>query len=101
MEKANSRKAKLIRALRTAGWIYIAVIYLNTVLNTVFFPGRYLLNTPLGGKGWLGILPVLMILFMIFSFDVKKLSVKQRVIGVVIVLLLAIPPFVSLWLYST
>ena len=97
MEKANSRKAKLIRALRTAGWIYIVVIY----LNTVFFPGRYLLNTPLGGKGWLGILPVLMILFMIFSFDVKKLSVKQRVIGVVIVLLLAIPPFVSLWLYST
>ncbi len=97
MEKANSRKAKLIRALRTAGWIYIAVIY----LNTVFFPGRYLLNTPLGGKGWLGILPVLMILFMIFSSDVKKLSVKQRVIGVVIVLLLAIPPFVSLWLYST
>ncbi|HIX13850.1 MAG TPA: hypothetical protein H9985_09675 [Candidatus Anaerofilum faecale] len=68
MEKANSRKAKLIRALRTAGWIYIAVIY----LNTVFFPGRYLLNTPLGGKGWLGILPVLMILFMIFSFDVKS-----------------------------
>lgn len=97
MEKANSRKAKLIRALRTAGWIYIAVIY----LNTVFFPGRYLLNTPLGGKGWLGILPVLMILFMIFSSDVKKLSVKQRVIGVAIVLLLAIPPFVSLWLYST
>ena len=97
MEKANSRKAKLIRALRIAGWIYIVVIY----LNTVFFPGRYLLNTPLGGKGWLGILPVLMILFMIFSFDVKKLSVKQRVIGVVIVLLLAIPPFVSLWLYST
>lgn len=97
MEKANSRKAKLIRALRTAGWVYLAVIY----LNTVFFPGRYLLNTPLGGKGWLGILPVLMILFMIFSFDVKKLSVKQRVIGVVIVLLLAIPPFVSLWLYST
>ena len=92
MEKANSRKAKLIRALRTAGWVYLAVIY----LNTVFFPGRYLLNTPLGGKGWLGILPVLMILFMIFSFDVKKLSVKQRVIGVVIVLLLAIPPFVSL-----
>ena len=68
MEKANSRKAKLIRALRTAGWIDIAVIY----LNTVFFPGRYLLNTPLGGKGWLGILPVLMILFMIFSFDVKS-----------------------------
>ena len=97
MEKANSRKAKLIRALRTAGWVYLAVIY----LNTVFFPGRYLLNTPLGGKGWLGILPVLMILFMIFSFNVKKLSVKQRVIGVVIVLLLAIPPFVSLWLYST
>lgn len=97
MEKANSRKAKLIRALRTAGWVYLAVIY----LNTVFFPGRYLLNTPLGGKGWLGILPVLMILFMIFSSDVKKLSVKQRVIGVVIVLLLAIPPFVSLWLYST
>ena len=97
MEKANSRKANLIRALRTPGWIYIAVIY----LNTVFFPGRYLLNTPLGGKGWLGILPVLMILFMIFSSDVKKLSVKQRVIGVAIVLLLAIPPFVSLWLYST
>ncbi len=97
MEKANSRKAKLIRALRTAGWVYLAVIY----LNTVFFPGRYLLNTPLGGKGWLGILPVLMILFMIFSSDVKKLSVKQRVIGVVIVLLLVIPPFVSLWLYST
>lgn len=97
MEKANSRKAKLIRALRTAGWVYLAVIY----LNTVFFPGRYLLNTPLGGKGWLGILPVLMILFMIFSFDVKKLSVKQRVIGVVVILLLAIPPFVSLWLYST
>lgn len=97
MEKANSRKAKLIRALRTAGWVYLAVIY----LNTVFFPGRYLMNTPLGGKGWLGILPVLIILFMIFSFDVKKLSVKQRVIGVVIVLLLAIPPFVSLWLYST
>ena len=97
MEKANSRKAKLIRALRTAGWVYLAVIY----LNTVFFPGRYLLNTPLGGKGWLGILPVLIILFMIFSSDVKKLSVKQRVIGVVIVLLLAIPPFVSLWLYST
>ena len=97
MEKANSRKAKLIRALRTAGWVYLAVIY----LNTVFFPGRYLLNTPLGGKGWLGILPVLMILFMIFSSDVKKLSVKQRVIGVVVVLLLAIPPFVSLWLYST
>lgn len=97
MEKANSRKAKLIRALRTAGWVYLAVIY----LNTVFFPGRYLLNTPLGGKGWLGILPVLIILFMIFSSDVKKLSVKQRVIGVVVVLLLAIPPFVSLWLYST
>lgn len=97
MEKANSRKAKLIRALRTAGWVYLAVIY----LNTVFFPGRYLLNTPLGGKGWLGILPVLMILFMIFSSDVKKLSVKQRVIGVVVILLLAIPPFVSLWLYST
>ena len=68
MEKANSRKAKLIRALRTAGWIYIAVI----CLNTVFFPGRYLLNTPLGGKGWLGILPVLMILFMFFSFAVKS-----------------------------
>ena len=97
MEKANSRKAKLIRALRTAVLVYLAVIY----LNTVFFPGRYLLNTPLGGKGWLGILPVLMILFMIFSSDVKKLSVKQRVIGVVIVLLLVIPPFVSLWLYST
>lgn len=98
MEKTSSWKRNpLIRVLRTAGWIYIAVIY----LNTVFFPGRYLLNTPLGGKGWLGILPVLIILFMIFSFDVKKLSVKQRVIGVVIILLLAIPPFVSLWLYST
>lgn len=98
MEKTSSwKRTSLIRVLRTAGWIYIAVIY----LNTVFFPGRYLLNTPLGGKGWLGILPVLIILFMIFSFDVKKLSVKQRVIGVVIILLLAIPPFVSLWLYST
>lgn len=98
MEKTSSWKRNpLIRVLRTAGWIYIAVIY----LNTVFFPGRYLLNTPLGGKGWLGILPVLILLFMIFSFDVKKLSVKQRVISVVIILLLAIPPFVSLWLYST
>lgn len=98
MEKTSSwKRTWLIRVLRTAGWIYIAVIY----LNTVFFPGRYLLNTPLGGKGWLGILPVLIILFMIFSFDAKKLSIKQRVIGVVIILLLAIPPFVSLWLYST
>lgn len=98
MEKTNSWKRNpLIRALRIVGWIYIAVIY----LNTVFFPGRYLLNTPLGGKGWQGILPVLIILFMIFSSDVKKLSVKQRVIGVVIILLLAIPPVVSLWLYST
>lgn len=98
MEKTNSwKRNSLIRALRIVGWIYIAVIY----LNTVFFPGRYLLNTPLGGKGWQGILPVLIILFMIFSSDVKKLSVKQRVIGVVIILLLAIPPVVSLWLYST
>lgn len=55
MEKTDFwKKARPIRALRTAGWVYLAVIY----LNTVFFPGRYLLNTPLGGKGWQGILTV-------------------------------------------
>lgn len=91
----KSVKDILIKAFKIFGWVYLIVFY----LNDMFFPDKYLMLTPLGGKGYWGIVVILILLVWDkVAIESKNLTLKKRIIHILILLAFAVPYFIVLYL---